>query len=117
MPYSIRHDSTHGIAELTYSGTLTGEELRTATAEAIALQKQTGALNFLICIDAEVTASIIDVFVLPTKTYGQEEVDPRTRMALVLPAVESARQRVLFFEDACRNRGWNARVLPDRRSA
>ncbi len=43
---------------------------------------------------------------------------PRSlREALVLPPGSMTAADVQFYEDACRNRGWNMRIFPDREHA
>ena len=49
--------------------------------------------------------------------YWQEEFDRRSRVAVILPTAASTLKGALFYETACQNRGWNARVFPDRQSA
>ena len=39
------------------------------------------------------------------------------REAIVVPGSTLAAPDVQFYEDACRNRGWNVRLFPDRESA
>ena len=55
-------------------------------------------------------------YALPTREYPKE-LDRRTRIAIVQPTNEKAREAARFYESTCRNRGWNARVHPDRDSA
>ena len=118
MAYTLVPDAERDIVEIVYSGAITAQTLRAATAEALALQKRTGALNFLINADGwDLSASLVDVYELPAKTYWQEDLDRRTRIALIRPHAASAEQGALFFQDACRNRGWNARVFDNRAAA
>ena len=118
MPYTIRHDPSLGVLEVTFAGTITPEVLRDSNAECIAMQKSTGAMGFL--VDAggwELTAPMIDVYELPTKVYPQQDLDRRTRSAIMMPPPGNARQGALFFQDVCRNRGWSARIFDDRAAA
>lgn len=118
VSFAIHHDPESGVVELTFTGAIGGDALRNATTEAIALQKRTGALRFLIDANGwDLEASVVDIYQLPGETYWREGLDKQTRMALILPAALNARRGALFFEDACLNRGWNARVFQDRRAA
>ena len=106
------------IVELTFTGPISGTDMHAASSETIALQKRTGLTLFLVDAGSwTLTAATADIYKLPAETYGRENVDPRTRIAIVTPRDASARQGALFYEDACRNRGWNARVFDDRAAA
>ncbi|HEX5130724.1 MAG TPA: hypothetical protein VFV90_13300 [Usitatibacter sp.] len=118
MPFTLDHDAANGIATLRFSGTITGEDLMGSSMRCFALQKEAGILRFLIDSDDwDLAASVIDLHALPHREYVKAEVDRRTRIAVVQPTNEKARQGARFYEDACRNRGWNARILPDRDTA
>jgi hypothetical protein len=118
MPYSVQHDPRSDVATITYTGAITMEDLLGATTECVALQKSAGCLRYLIeSPDWMLEASTIEIFTLPTREYPLADLDRRTRIAIVEPPNEKAREAARFFETACRNRGWNARVLPDRGAA
>lgn len=118
VPYSVKHDPPLGIVEVTFAGLLSGADLREATTACIAIQKQTRATGFLVDTDtADLGASTLDIHDLPGKQYRDEDLDIHSRIAVILPASPRARQAALFYEAACRNRGWHAKVLPDRQSA
>jgi hypothetical protein len=118
MPFTVEHDAARGFATLRFSGTITGENLMESSARCFALQKETGCLRFLIDSDEwDLAASVLDLHALPHREYVKAEVDRRTRIAVVQPTNEKALQGARFYEDACRNRGWNARILPDREAA
>ena len=65
----------------------------------------------------DLAASSVDIYALPAREYPKAEVDRRTRIAITQPSNERAREAARFYESTCRNRGWNARVHPDRQSA
>ena len=118
VPYSVKHDPLLGIVEVTFTGLLSGADLREATTECIALQKQTGATRFLVDLNgSELGASTLDIYDLPDKQYGEEDLDIHSRIAVILPTTGKTREAALFYEAACRNRGWHTKVLPDRQSA
>ena len=117
MSFRVTHDGAQGLIEITYMGSISGDDLRTATREAIALQKQGDVLDFLVDAGAwDLKAALVDIYQLPAQ-YWKEGVDTRSRIAVILPAHETTRDGARFYEDACRNRGWNVRVLPDRAAA
>ncbi len=118
MSHAIKLDESRGIVELTFDGTITAADMHRASDECIALQRSSGVTRFL--VDAnhwDLEASKVDIYELPSRKYWKESVDKRTRVAIILPAAATARQGAQFYQDACQNRGWNARVLPDRGSA
>lgn len=118
MPYTIQHNLSLGVIELTYSGRVTGVDLKEATSECISLGKQTGTTKFLVDeAGMELAASLVDLLKLPEVQYVDEQADRQGQVAIILPASKEARDAVQFFEIACRNRGWHVRVFSDHRSA
>jgi hypothetical protein len=118
VPYSVTHDPSLGIVEVTFTGLLSGADLKKATRACISIQKQTRATGFLVDTGtADLGASTLDIHDLPGKQYGDEDLDIHTRIAVILPTSARTREAALFYEAACRNRGWHAKLLPDRQSA
>ena len=119
MGYRITHDEADKRVDVTYFGAVTRADFEAASAEAIGLQRTHGIVKFVIAFDGDtrITASKIDIYKLPTEDYGKAKVDRRTRIAVVLPEAEDARNAALFYEDASRNRGWNVRTFADHATA
>ena len=118
MPYNVQHDPETGVATVTYTGTITMDDLVGATAECVALQKSAGCLRYLLeSPDWTLQASTAQIFTFPQREYAQADLDRRTRIAIVEPRNEDACVAARFFESACRTRGWNARIVPDRPAA
>ena len=118
MSYSVKHDTALDLVEITFRGVVSGSDLRESTTEGVALQKRTGVARFLIDADeSQVRASFVDILELPEKEYPDGDVSRKSRIAVILPDSASARDAADFYEIACQNRGWNARVFPDRQSA
>jgi len=118
MPFTVHHDPDLGLATLTFTGTITNEDLVGSSIQCIALQKATGCMRYLIeSANWDLAASSVDIYALPAREYPKAEVDRRTRIAITQPSNERAREAARFYESTCRNRGWNARVHPDRQSA
>ena len=118
MAYTVTHDAAQDIVEVKFTGPVSGADLKQATTECIAIQKSAGAMQFLIDADeSELKASTLDIYDIPGKQYWDQNLDRRTRIAVILPGAPRTRKAALFYEAACRNRGWNAQVLPDRDSA
>jgi hypothetical protein len=119
MPYTVKHNPTLGVVEISFSGEVPGSELRSSTAEGIRLQERLGITKFLILMDGdcEIVATVMDIFALPTVQYLNLNLDKQSRIALVVPSSKSARDAARFYETACVNRNWIVRVLPDRPAA
>lgn len=119
MPYRIAHDAAGGFVEVTYHGAVTRADFEAASADSLGFQRTKSVLNFMIAFDddAKISVSKIDIYKLPTEDYTKARVDRRTRIAVVLPAAEHARNAALFYEDASRNRAWNVRTFEDRATA
>lgn len=118
MPFTINHNATLGIIEVTYRGRVSGNELKAATSLCIALGKKTGVIKFFVDeIGMELEASLVDMLHLPTRQYVKEAADRKGRVAVMLPASEKARESVRFYEIACQNDGWDVRVFSERQSA
>lgn len=118
MSYTINHNASLGVIELTYSGRITGTDLKEATSECISLGKQTGTTKFLVDeVGMDLDASIVDLFNLPNKQYADEEANRQGQVAIILPTSKEARKAVQFYAIACQNRGWFVRVFSERLSA
>lgn len=62
-------------------------------------------------------ASFADTYNLAERHYTDEELDRRSRIAVLLPTSASGCEAARFFETVSRNRGWNVRVCLDRQTA
>ena len=115
MPFEVFHDSNAGVVEVHLTGTITPEDLQESSNRCFALQKEAGSLHYLVDSDSwDMAVSPFDLHALPAREYPNAEIDRRTRIAVVAPTNERALANARFYEDACRNRGWNARIVPDR---
>jgi len=118
MPYAIKHIPDLKTIEVTLTGVITGVDLKRATTDAISLQRQTGVTRLLIDADGwEVAASPLEIFDLPARQYWEEGAKRETRFAVIRPTSSSAREAARTYETMCQNRGWRARIWPDRESA
>lgn len=118
MPYAIKHDPQPGIIEATLTGLISGTDLREVTSNAISLQKQTGITSFLVNAGEGATAaSLLDIYDLATMQYRAEELDRRSRIAVVLPPSHSLQAAARFYETVSYNHGWLVKVCADRDSA
>ena len=116
MPYVLTYDEGSNIAEMTFTGSMVRDDINESTREGTELQKRTGVTRFLLDMrQAELRVAHSDVFELPAVKYWV--LDRRTRIAVIQPDSERGREAVIFYRDACQNRGWNTRIFSDRESA
>jgi hypothetical protein len=113
VPYSATYLPETGVVSIVYDGDVTPAD----GAEAI------GATGMLVerhrcdrlladCSSAEFDVTLFDVLTFVEAILSAP--GPKVREAVVLPLDETAAGRVQFFETACRNRGLNVRLFPDR---
>jgi hypothetical protein len=118
MPWSVNFNPSLGIIEEVFYGLVTASELTEATSQRISLQKETSITKILNDVsDIKLEASVIDILNFPDKQYPEENVDRKTRMALILPKCNKARTMAEFFMTASLNRGWTVRPFEERQSA
>ena len=118
MTYAVNYFPDQALLEVILADRITGADLREATTKCISLQKQTGVVRFIVDADGwEVIASFFDIYDIADKQYLNEGLDKQSRIAVILPTSLSSQAAAGFYETVCVNRGWNARVHPDRQSA
>jgi hypothetical protein len=119
LPWSVRYHTSLGVIELIFSGTASASELTAATQSSMRVQAETGADRVLCELSAvdHVSASILDLLELPETLYVEQGASRRTRIALVVPQSAAVREAARFYETACMNRGWQARIFSSRGSA
>jgi|WetSurMetagenome_2_1015567.scaffolds.fasta_scaffold99660_3 hypothetical protein len=111
MPWTAQIDTSHHIVELTYSGIVTPSELKDALVAAAALSKQHNANLFLAdCTRLVGGHSVSDLYLL-ISTYEAAGLHPGQKEALVLPSSQPSKEDVKFYEDACLNRGYLAKIF------
>jgi hypothetical protein len=118
MPWNVNFNPSLGIIEEVFYGLVTASELTEATSQRISLQKETSITKILNDVsDIKLEASVIDILNFPDKQYPEENVDRKTRMALILPKCNKARNMAEFFMTASLNRGWTVGPFEERQSA
>ncbi len=117
MPYELKINDESLYIENIVSGSLSRSDLEKNTAEATALQKNHGIYSVLInALDLESVESVTDVYELP-KQYVDHGVSRSSRIAMVMPKLESARKISRFYENVCINRGWTVRSFETKGEA
>jgi hypothetical protein len=117
LPTSSWITESEGYVESVYAGVVRPDELEQAVLRAVDLARKSGIFRFYTDLTGLAGGhSVGDLFAL---IAGLEQQGlPRTlREAIVLSGTSLAAKEVQFYEDACRNRGWNIRIFPDRESA
>jgi hypothetical protein len=108
---------SEGYVDSVYAGVVRPDELERAVRTAVELARQSGIFRFYTDVSGLTGGhSVGDLFAM----IGMlEELGlPRTlREAIVMSGTVQLALEVQFYEDACRNRGWNIRIFPDRAAA
>ena len=106
-----------GVIESVYSGTVSPEELERAVVAAVEFARQSGTWRFYTDVTGLTGGhSVGDLFAVVglLERLGL----PRTlREAILVPPTTVAGLDIQFYEDACRNRGWNVRLFTERECA
>jgi hypothetical protein len=94
MPYTVEDDPLPGVVRVAFAGVTNGTDGSAAELEAF----------------------IYELYDLP-KQYAEEELNRRSRVAVILPASEKAREALRFYETASRNCGWDVQTFSERQGA
>ncbi len=107
----------HGVVESVFAGEVSPKELERSFLAAIELARQSGTFLFYTDVTGLTGGhSAGDIFALIGIIEPMQL--PRTlREAIVFSPSSLATLDVQFYEDACRNRGWNIRLFQDRERA
>lgn len=117
MSWTTTHLESLGIAELKLVGAVSGDDLRAATRQGIALAREHGLRRGLVdCKDQEKTGSMVDLIELP-RQYSDEGLNRETCIALVIPANKELHGVTQFYETVCVNRGWQVQTFETREQA
>ena len=117
MPQKTEYVAEKGMIVISYSGKVTIEEVREATVQAIAMQKE-GRTDRVLIDAMTMTAwpSRVEMWHL-VESYSQLEAPRRTRLAAIRPQVPDKTDVSGFFETVCRNRCYNAKAFHTREDA
>jgi len=118
MPWKVTHAPSLHMSEVVFSGKVTGSELRAAASRRISLEKETHCNAILVdASNLELAATLVDVLDLPDRLYTDEEASRQSLIALVQPKSDREKKEAVFYETACRNRGWFVQVFSERQEA
>ena len=117
MSWTVTHIESLGIVEMKLVGAVSGDELRAATTEGIALVRKLRLSRGLVdASEQEKTGSMVDLIELPQQ-YSSEGLSRETRIALPIPAKKELHGIADFYETVCVNRGWQVRTFATRKQA
>ena len=85
MSWQVKYNQELHIIELVYREAITARDLQQATSKCIALGKEKGTNKFLCdALEAEFSATLMDIYDLPEKQYVAENADRSGCVAVVL---------------------------------
>ncbi|MGI9272807.1 MAG: hypothetical protein ACR2QT_13605 [Woeseiaceae bacterium] len=119
MVWKIDYQEDSQIVELSFSGRISGAELKEAAAARIEFGNDKGIRKYL--IDAtEMLApksTIFDVLEIPAKVYSDKLMDRSSNIAVVQPTDPDSQWIAEFYGNASVMRGWKSEIFSDRESA
>jgi hypothetical protein len=118
MPWEYKTNSDQNIIEVKYTGNVTAQDLRESTSKVIAFEKETGIHSILSdTTEANLAASLSDLYAIPTKQYVEEVADPSGHLAIILSTSPKEREAAEFFQIVCRSAGWCVNTFASRQLA
>lgn len=117
MSLNVEYNNETGIVESILSNSISLEELYMMTYQSLALAKKHNSTKLL----CDASNSINDIFIKHAleleNVYEEEGLSKNVKIAVVEPIENKSKKFVSFYETACINKGWNAKVFPNRQLA
>jgi|WetSurMetagenome_2_1015567.scaffolds.fasta_scaffold396837_2 hypothetical protein len=114
MPWQILVSGSPAIIEVIYDGVVAPSELAQAFTAALAAGQEHKSLLYLANLSSlKGGHSIVDLLEIVSR-IDSLGIDRRMREAIVVPGNVVADADAQFYETACRNRGFNARLFTNR---
>ena len=119
MPWNTQYHSDTQIVEAVYSRSISPAEVEGAVRSTLALGVEHSATRFLTdCTELTGGHSITDLYGMMELLLSSGLPYTVREAGVLFPSSDpTAIENVGFWELACRNRGINVRVFPDRASA
>jgi hypothetical protein len=119
MVWSVGCHDESQIVELSFSGKVSGSELKEAAAARIDFGRENGTQKYLIDATDMLApkSAILDVLEIPTKVYSDQRMDRASRIAVIRPLDPDSHWITEFYENASVMRGWLVEIFADRRKA
>jgi hypothetical protein len=106
-----------GIIETTLITGITAQELRMSINQAYQLSAEWGIHRFLVDASAAIShISLLTYFELP-KVFMSLNLPRSSRIAVLSSRSQKGKERARFFENVCRNRGWQVKMFYHRLEA
>ncbi len=117
MSWTVTHHASLGVIEMRLVGVVSGDDLRAATTEGIAMVRKHQLNRGLVdATEQQKTGSMVDLIELPQQ-YSSEGLSRDTCIALVIPDNRELHGIAEFYETVCVNRGWQVRTFATRKQA
>lgn len=117
MPYSTTYLQDADVIAIVYEGEVEPADGHAALAESGELAERHLCRRFLAdCTTVSAHGTLFDVMAF-VEMIAAAPPGPLLREAVVLPPDGATVDSLEFFETACRNRGLDVRVFPDRDAA
>ena len=117
MPYTINYLEDEGIVEVVSVGNLTIEDFINQGKEAIelALKKNT---NLFFADNSDMVGPVNISVIISIPDFWERFSASRTnKMAMLISKDKSLHEDFNFFENVCRNRGWNVNLFEKKEDA
>jgi len=117
MPYTVNYLEDEGIVEVVSVGNLTIEDFINQGKEAIelALKKNT---NLFFADNSDMVGPVNISVIISIPDFWERFSASRTnKMAMLISKDKSLHEDFNFFENVCRNRGWNVNLFEKKEDA
>lgn len=117
MPWTMHHAEDDQVLLMGYHGNITAEDLAEAHQHALGRMAERKIDKVMVdCSTARAEMPIMDVYKLPER-YVAEDISRMIRIAMILPKDGYKRELYEFYEDVCRNRGFQVQLFGDGEAA
>lgn len=111
MSWSVALDAGRGWIVCGFAGEISRAESALATRRALALARVGGPARFLLDVrEAYSRLTVGDLYSIPAM-WEHGGAERASAIALLIADDPQMRRDAEFFENTCRNRGWNVRVF------
>ena len=111
MTWHLARESAYGLLILDFEGELSRQDCVRATRETLARLEPGRADGVLVdARNASCALSVGDIYAVPAM-WEHAAVHRGSALAMTVDGTTAAVRDLEFFENTCRNRGWNVRVF------
>ncbi len=111
MAWEVSKNKELNIIEITLFDTIVDSDMKDATDEAMKLAKSYDYSRFLVVVqNAESYLSTLAIHE-QSSVYQALAIDRRNKLGLVVPGEGKLFEDAQFYEDTCRNNGWNVQIF------